>query len=139
VFQSPKSRKIGAVAALAISWCAMYWMFWILPDVPRSILPRLGGAAALLCVVAVFTFFFGVCLAYVGRKQEWSPKTCHLAGILICVPAAALYWAHPSQGLASIIVFQPWFAGHICGKLVHPELTDDEAYAPEPPLTLFPK
>jgi len=31
------------------------------------------------------------------------------------------------------------FTGYVCRKLVHPELTEDEAYAPEPPLTLFPK
>ncbi|MGH9739590.1 MAG: hypothetical protein ACRD4X_13550 [Candidatus Acidiferrales bacterium] len=138
MFQSPRSRKIGAAAALVISWSALYWLFSLLP-LRHEILFRIGFLTAALCATGAFVASFAACLAYIGRKQGWSPRTCHMAGIWILIPGALVCASIPTSWAAFWIANLPVFTGYICGKLVHPELTDDEAYAPEPPLTLFPK
>lgn len=142
MMQSARSRKVGAIAALVVSWCALFWLFWIIPRVPHSVLSRLGCTAAFICVLGGFAFFFGVCLSYVARWRKWSPRKCHVAGISILIPLGIMCFFVPR---AHVVPAFDWAAclwvvsGYICGKLAHPGLTDEEAYAPEPPLTLFPK
>lgn len=141
MMDSPRTRKIGAAAALAVSWLALYWLVALAP-LNRAILFRVGFACAALCAIGSVTFFWGVCLSYIARWRKWSPRQCHQAGISVVAPLALLC-CFVEQ--ARLLVILDWSAllmmgsGYVCGKLAHPELTDDQAYAPEPPLTLFPK
>lgn len=139
MLQSARSRKIGAVVALVISWWAAYWLLSISHDFHPPSLSRFGLVAALFCALGGFTFFFAACLAFIGKKRKWSPWMCHMAGLLIVLPTLFFGFADTRSGVVTLVAMVPFFSGHVCGKLVHPELTDEEAYAPEPPLTLFPK
>ena len=141
MMESARSRKIGVVAALVVSWMAVYWASSLLP-LKGDVLFKIGFVSALLCALGGLTFFWGVLLSYVARWRKWSPRTCHIAGGWILAPLTLLYALIPQGHFLvvfnwSAVLWVP--AGYICGKLAHPELTDDEAYAPEPPLTLFPK
>jgi hypothetical protein len=141
MFQSSRSRQIGVVAAFLISWFALYWLFSQLP-LRHEISYRIGFVCAALCVLGGLTFFWGVWLSYVARWRKWSPRKCHIAGISVLAPLLLMYFAAPHHNL--IVVFDClaslWIvSGYICGKFAHPELTDEQAYAPEPPLTLFAK
>jgi hypothetical protein len=141
MMESTRSRKVGACAAFVVSWMAVYWLASLMP-LKGDILFRIGFMAAVLCALGGLTFFWGVLLSYIGRWRKWSPRSCHFAGGSLLLPLAILYVLIPQGHF--LVVFN-WSAtlwvpaGYICGKLAHPELTDDEAYAPEPPLTLFPK
>jgi len=138
---SARSRKIGVVVALVVSWVAVYWLFALLPQ-KGDIWFRTGFVSALLCALGGLAFFWSVLLSYIAHWREWSPRTCHLAGISIVIPLTLLYALLPRGDFLAIFDWSAtlWvFTGYICGKLAHPELTDDEAYAPEPPLTLFPR
>lgn len=143
MFQSSRSREVGSVAGFLISWLAVYWVLSQLPVRQHDAWFKTGFAAALFSVTAAFVFLFAVCLSYIGRQRHWSARTCHMAGIWILIPGALLCFMALSdrtrQWAAVWILNLPLLTGYICGKLVHPELTDDEAYAPEPPLMLFPK
>ncbi len=139
--ESPLSRKIGVAAALMISCSAVYWLFSLLP-LRHSILFRIGFANAVLCALGGLAFFWGALLSYIAKHREWSPRTCHKAGISILVPFTVLCFVVPRD---QFLLAADWaaclaiFAGYVCRKLAYPGLTDEEAHAPEPPLTLFPK
>jgi hypothetical protein len=141
MFQSPRTRKIGTAAALFISWWANYWLFSQLP-LRHEVFYRVGFVCAALCVLGALAFFWGVWLSYVARWRKWSARKCHVAGISVLLPMALLYYVIPGAHFVAVFNWAAclWvWSGYVCGKLAHPELTDDEAYAPEPPLTLFPK
>ncbi|MGA9883440.1 MAG: hypothetical protein WBQ34_06960 [Candidatus Acidiferrales bacterium] len=144
MFQSPRSRKVGTVAALVISWSAVYWLYSLLPPLKHDILFRIGFLSATMCALGGLTFFWGVLLSHIARHRKWSPRTCHKAGLSILVPFAGLCFAVSRDQFFVILEFEgavclATFVGYVCRKLAYPGLTDDEAYAPEPPLTLFPK
>jgi hypothetical protein len=141
MMESTRSRKIGACAALVVSWMAVYWLFSLLP-LKGDIVFRTGFVSAVLCALGGMACFWGVLLSYVARHRKWSPQTCHKAGISILVPFAVLCFIVPRD---QFLPAADWgaglaiFAGHVCRKLAYPGMTDAEAHAPEPPLTLFPK
>ena len=141
MFQSSGSRRIGTVVALVISWCAAYWLFSLLP-VRHDAFFRVGFVCSVLCALGAFSVSWGVCLSYIAEWRKWSPRACHKSGISVLVPLAILCALIPHERF--LIAFD-WtgclllVSGYVCGRLAHPELTDEEAYAPEPPLTLFPK
>jgi hypothetical protein len=141
MMESPRIRKIGAFAAVMISWWAFYWLISLLP-LRHDVLFRIGFVCAVSCALGGLAFFWGVLLSYVARWRKWSPRKCHIAGLSILIPLGIL---SPLVPTAHFVVIFDWAAGlalisgRICRKLAHPELTDEQAYAPEPPLTLFPK
>lgn len=133
--------KIAVVSGFLVSFSATGWLF-SLPVKSPEILPRLGFVSALICALGSLVFCWAVSLAYVARKRSWSPKNCYLAGLSIVIVALALsYFADPRvQRLSlALMVFLPNITGYLCRKLAYPELADEEATAPEPPLSLFPK
>lgn len=134
-------RKIAVVAGFLVSFWAAAWLFSY-PVRPPEILPRLGFVSALVCALGSLVFCWAAFLAYVARKRSWSPKACHLAGLSIVIVVLALaYFADPRVERVSIALVGclPYATGYLCRKLAHPNLTDEEASAPEPPLSLFPK
>ncbi len=132
--------KIGATAGLVCSLSALFWLVsWTAR--PTDFLSRLGWVSAGLCAEGAFVFLSAACFAHVARQRNWSAKRCHLSGFLIVVPGT-LFLAGPHANFYlwwSFVCGLPPITGYICRKLAYPEMTDEEAFAPEAPLSLFPK
>jgi hypothetical protein len=54
------------------------------------------------------------------------------AVLLVAIPSV-------SSRASSLVICSASIIGFACRKLAYPELTQEELYAPEPPLTLFSK
>jgi len=136
------TRKIAVVGSIFISFLALLWLL-SLSEKPPEIFARLGFVSAALCAFASLIFSWAALLAYVARRGHWSPRACYLAGIsIVAVLLVIVYFddAHAkSAGIAVIAPFLPLVTGYLCRKLAYPELSDEDASAPEPPLSLFPK
>jgi hypothetical protein len=133
-------RKIGVIGGLFVSGLALSWLF-SMPVKPPQVFPRLGFVCAIFCAMGLFIFCWSASVAYVARKRNWSPRVCHLAGLLFVIPGGLLIFFSSSPSLSGPAFLVPWmtFGGYLCRKLAYPELSDEEASAPEPPLSLFPK
>lgn len=137
--ERPISRAILVAVGLLMSFSAAAWLL-SLPVGRLEILARIGWVSAIFCALGVLTFSFAVVLASVARRRKWSPRTCHRAGLLILPVVLSLcFFASPQvrSASASLIILPAIFAGILCRKLTYPQLSEDEAYAPEPPLSLF--
>ena len=135
-------RKIAVVGGIFVSFSALLWLV-SLPEKPPEILARLGFISAVVCASALLAFSWAALLAYVARRRHWSPRACYLAGLsIVTVLVVPSYFADGRGRTASIFLLigtLPTITGYLCRKLAHPELSDEEASAPEPPLSLFPK
>jgi len=139
--RTARSRIIGILAALFISWWASYWLISLTP-LRQAILFRIGFMCAVVCAFGALTVLWGLLLSYAARNRKWSPLTCRKSGISVLLLIAPLFAFQMRSELFPIFYWSGGlavFAGYVCRKLAHPELSDDEAYASEPPLTLFPK
>src|SRR4029077_10122379 len=135
------SRRVLALAGLLGSASGLFWLLslnrWAL-----TVLARLGFISAILSASALLILCWGLCVAYIGRKRNWSPRACYIAGsLLFFIPGSLIFFfgSHPFSGAAAILVCMSSLAGIACRKLAYPELTDEQASAPEPPLSMFPK
>jgi hypothetical protein len=137
--EPPFSRKVQVVAGFFVSFAGLFWLL-SLPYKPHEILPRLGFVAAMICAGGSLMFFCAASFAYAIRKRKWSPRSCRWAGLLFAVPAALLMFTSGQFFSASgLLLCMMVLTGPVCRRLAFPELTDEQAYAPEPPLSLFPK
>ena len=134
------------VAGFFVSLAGFLW-FVSTPYRPPEILPRLGFLAAGFCAAGALIFFWAASFAYLARNRKWSPRSCIWAGLLFAVPGACLSIAGAFidstsprflsvGGLLFLMLFP---TGNICRRLAYPELTDEQAYAPGPPPSLFPR
>jgi hypothetical protein len=57
-----------------------------------------------------------------------------LLGCILAIATRAVPW-----GAWILFGNSATFVGAACRKLAYPELTQEQLYAPEPPLTMFPK
>jgi hypothetical protein len=135
-------KKLGVAAGLLLSFSALAWLLWS-PTRPPEILPRVGFVSALFCSLGVLVFCWALVLAHVARGRNWSPKKCHLSGVSILAAVLGLSFFASSWsrnfGAVALVVQLPMITGYLCRKLTYPQLTEEEAHAPEPPLTLFPR
>src|SRR6202030_3708127 len=133
------SAKFLPVAGFLVSFFAFFWLA-LLPIGSYSILWRLGFVAAALCAMGSITFCWAALAAFLAREWNWSPRTCMRAGwpfiplALIAGVAGSQFWR-----AAGLLATNSLFAGLLCRRFVYPEMTDEQAAAPEPPLSLFPK
>jgi hypothetical protein len=101
---------------------------------------RIGYVSAVFCALTVLSFCWAAFAADLAMKRNWSPRTCLRAGIPLSLfgffsllidprfwPLACLF--------GTINVSVAFFAR----RLAYPDMTDEEAAAPEPPLSLFQK
>lgn len=133
------ARMIGAVSGFFVSCFALAWMM-SLRSGPRELAPRIGFLSALICILGSLAFCWAASAAYFARKWEWSPRTCIRSGWpLAMFGAAILFTSDRFWRLAGMIVPLAMFAGYICRRLVYPDVTDEQASAPEPPVSLFQK
>jgi len=137
------TSKVLLVAGLCFSFGAGLWLLSSIVR-PGEILPRLGFVSALICAFAVLVFCWAALLSSVARKLRWPPRAriFYLAGLSIVAPFLALFLlAAPRTRLPvfNLVCVMPVITGYLCRKMTYPELTDEEATAPEPPLSFFPK
>lgn len=134
-------RKIAVVAGIVVSFSALLWLVSF-SGKPPEILAQIGFVCAVMCASASLVFSWAALLAYVARRRHWSPRACYLAGLsivaLLLVPS---YFAGGRVQRVDIFLIGllPTLTGYLCRKLAYPELSDEEASAPEPPLSLFHK
>jgi hypothetical protein len=133
-------RKLGVIGGFFVSSLALSWLLSF-PVKPPQVFPRLGFACATLCAIGLFIFCWSAAVAYVARKRNWSPRVCYMAGLLFAIPGSLLFFlsnAPTSIAPAFLVPFMT-LGGYLSRKLAYPELSDEEASALEPPLSLFPK
>lgn len=133
-------EKFRALVELVVTAWVFAWLLAL--PVPRVFSTRLYFALAVSIAAGLLIFCWDVFIASVARKQDSMPKTCYLlGGAVVIVPAVIWSLFHDPLfstrgyvlfGVASIL-------GFICRKLAYPQLTEEQANACEPPMTLFPK
>jgi hypothetical protein len=137
------TRRVMILVGLFVSFSASLWLV-LLPVRSLEVLPRLGFISAAICSLGLLVFCWAAPVAHFARKWKWSPRACYLAGLSFVVPVVVLSYfaeaANPRERIVSwIIPLTIVSAGYLSRKLAYPELTDEEATAPEPPPSLFPK
>lgn len=130
---------LGVVSGFLVSGSALAWLSSVnhsYHDLPS----RIGFLSALICALGVLIFCYAASAAYLARKFDWSPRTCMKAGfpllilgLLICV-FDSRFWP-----VAVMICTNNLTAGFLCRRLAYPDMTDEQAAAPEPPIRLFRK
>ena len=140
VKEPTSGQKIGVVAGLLVGATGLIWI--LSQAKPPDVLGRLGMACALLGVSALFAASWAAIVAHVAHRRDWSPRRCNLAGALSMLAVASLcflFATPPFRSAAPFLLSLAYFAGYVTCKLAYPELTLEEATAPAPPLSLFPK
>ena len=131
--------KLVVASGFFMSAGALYWLV-ASPPRPRELLFRIGYVSAVFCAVAVLSFCWAAFVADLALKRGWSPRTCIKAGVPLCI--LVLVWGFvdsrfwllvPLVGLINVV------AGFFARRIAYPNLTDEEAAAPESPLSLFQK
>jgi hypothetical protein len=101
---------------------------------------RVGLLCAFLCSFGLVMFFWAAGSAYVIHNLGWSYRACRYVGFAFLVPGSVLFL---SQGralsVANVLTFQIVLSSDICRRIAFPEMSDEEATAPEPLPTMFPK
>jgi len=130
--------KFAVAAGFFMSGAALYWLVTS-PPKPRELLFRIGYVSAVFCVLAVLNFCWAAFVADLALRRDWSPRTCLRAGIPLGI--AMLVWGTVDSRfwLLAPLVGLNNLAGFFARRLAYPDLTDEEAAAPEPPLSLFQK
>jgi hypothetical protein len=138
-----RTAKVSVTASLLISALALRWL---LSEPARSmrfgLMDKLGYASGVFCAIGAMGLSWAAIVAYIGRKNDWSPRKCGLvASLSFILLGAVLLVAIPSVSsrASSLVICSASIIGFACRKLAYPELTQEELYAPEPPLTLFSK
>ena len=130
----------GALAAVALSFTSLYWLFSLPRSDYRTVPDRIAFAFLVLSLVGTASFGWAAGLAYFGRAQEWTPKACLFGGLSFVVPLLifAAFAVNPGRAFG-LLTFGFIASGLICRKLTYPHVSNDELNAPEPPLSLFPR
>jgi hypothetical protein len=107
-----------------------------------GILPHIGFLCAGLCIVGSLMFFWSAICAYFVRTWGWSVWSCYGAGLpFLLAGLLLLFFASTDrlQQFGSFLGGDLILVGYICRRLAFPHLTDEQAAAPTPPLSLFSK
>ena len=107
-----------------------------------SLVDRTGYVCGVFCALGTIGLGWAAVVAYIGRKKDWSPRKCTLAGSLSFMALGTILLLtipRVSSGACTLVICSANTIGFACGKLAYPELTQEQLYALDPPLTLFPK
>jgi hypothetical protein len=139
MFKLSTFDRLLTVLGFLMACGALYWLLTTHHRYPEF-LPRVGYVSAVFCALLVLSFCWATVVADLALKKGWSPRTCIKAGVplglLVLVWAAfdSRFWL-----LAPLVGLINSFAGFFARRFAYPDLTDEQAAAPEPPLTLFQK
>jgi hypothetical protein len=138
-----RTVKSAVVAGLSISGLALRWLLSEPVHSMRfSLVDRTGYVCGVFCALGAMGLCWAAVLAYIGRKKDWSPRKCTLTGFLSFMALGTILLLtipRVSSGACILVVCSANTIGLACGKLAYPELTQEQLYAPDPPLILFPK
>jgi hypothetical protein len=131
--------KLSVSVGFFMSGGALYWLVTS-PPRPHELLFRIGYVSAVFCVLAVLSFCWAAFVADLALQRGWSPRTCIKAGGPLCILVIvwgfvdSRFWlVAPLVGLINLLT------GFFARRIAYPDLTAEEAAAPEPPLSLFQK
>lgn len=134
---------VAALVGIGFFLGAYRWLVALPRAEHESIAWRIGYTCAFYCALGVGIVCWGAFLDFFGRIRKWSPKTCRLASVTAFLPLGLLLIGlghmQPVMVFLDQWVMSGIFVGCVCQKIVYPRASNDELYAPEPPLTLFPK
>ena len=132
------SGTILVVLGLVASFGSLLWLLSFQPH-SWQILAKLGLLSAIFCSLGMMVLCWGASVALLASWRNWSPRTCYLAGAFSLVLPAAFLMLLGGPRFSALLVAPLPLAGLVCRKLAYPELTDEQARALEPPLSLFPR
>jgi hypothetical protein len=138
-----KAPSIGRVIGVAVGLCISFWAtFSLLPFISQAdgAMNRVGLVCAFVCTFGLLVFFWAAGCAYVIHKLGWSYRACRYVGFAFLVPGSLLFLSHGrALSIANFLTFQIVLSGYICRRIAFPEISDEQAVAPEPLPTMFPK
>jgi hypothetical protein len=130
------ARKVQVLAGFFVSLAALFWLL-SLPHRPHDILSRLGFTCAVFCALGALIFSWAALFAHLIHRMKWSARACKWAGLVFLIPAIPFYIV--GERWAPLLACSFTAASYICRRIDFPEVSDDEAFGPEPPLSLFSK
>ena len=139
MIKSSLGVKLAVSVGFFMSGGALYWLV-ASPPRPHELLFRIGYVSAVFCALAVLSFCWAAFVADLALKRGWSPRTCIRAGVPLCI--LVLVWGFVDSRfwlVAPLVGLINLLAGFFARRIAYPDLTDEEAAAPEPPLSLFQK
>jgi hypothetical protein len=135
-------RKVAFLIGFSVALGATIWSASSTSEFP-NLLSRLGFVCSQICILGLLTFFWSAICAYWVRKWDWTPWYCFIMAGLPFLVAGLLLWFFANTDrlrLFGNFISGNWLlVGYVCRSLAFPHLTDKQAAAPPPPLTLFPK
>lgn len=132
-------RVVGVAAGVFVAFGALFWLLSIRSG-PLDLIDRAGLICATLSAAATLDFFWAVGFAFIAHKQKWSYRACRFAGICLLMPGSLLFLNHARPlPMFNFLVLQSLPTSYICRKLAFPEISDEDAAAPDPLPTMFPK
>ena len=133
-------RKAMVVGGFIFSFVGLCWLLSPASK-PYGFLPLAGYISAVLSTMGAFGSCSAAIFAYFARKLGWSPRACHLAGLVFLIPLAYCWisdFPH-FMSILGLLLGPSSLTGYACRHLAYPQLTDEEFSAPQPPPTLFQK
>jgi hypothetical protein len=132
-------RKIQVLAGFVISFAGLFWLISG-PQKPPGVVPRTGYACAIFCTFGCALLCWAAAYAYLVKKLNWSPRSCRWAGLSFVVPTLLLVLATgQSSSYGPLLFSQMALGAYLCRRFAFPNITDEQAFGPEVPLSLFPK
>jgi hypothetical protein len=132
-------RVIGVVAGFCVSFGALFWLVSISQEI-HGINNRLGLFCAFVCTYSASLFLWAEGFAYLVHVLNWSHRASRFAGMAFFLPGSLLFLSH-ARPMSTVALLSTQMAGtsYIARKIGFPEMSDEEAAAPEPLPTMFPK
>ena len=138
--KAPSTRRvIGVAAGLCVSFCATFSLLSFI-SYTSGVMNRLGLLCAFVCAFGLLLYFWAAGSAYVIYKLGWSDRACRYVGWAFLVPGSVLFLSHGRAiSITNFLTVQIVLSSLICRRIAFPELSDEQALAPEPLPTMFPK
>jgi hypothetical protein len=84
--------------------------------------------------------FWAARSADVIRKLGWSHRACRYTGLAFLLPGSALFSSRARAiSVAKFLAMQIIFSAYISRRIALPEISDEQALAPEPLAKMFAK
>jgi hypothetical protein len=101
---------------------------------------RVGLLCVFVCTFGLLLYFWAAGSTYVIHKMGWSYRACRYVGWAFLLPGSALFLSHARAiSIANFLTVQIVLSTFICRRIAFPEISDEQALAPEPLPTMFPK
>jgi hypothetical protein len=137
MLKSSTFLKVFMAIGFFVSLFAFFWLASV-PARSYQIFGRLGYTAAVFCALGSLTFTCAALASFLVRERHWSPRTSMRAGLPLIILALIAWAADPDLWRAAMLLAtSSTMAGFLCRRLAYPDVTDDQATAPDPPPSLF--